>query len=314
MLSNPTSTISRRAFLRGALVATGGAALAAGYADMGIDSSAGRILEEIVRIEIPDLPPAFHGYRIGFFTDVHLGIWVPDDWVADGLDRLKRHNPDILVLGGDYILANDNPLWPAMGWIRNPRYAAMDAEDLPPFLFAQSAKILSSFSPPDGIIAVVGNHERWNSVESFFEAFRSYPQIRVLVNDEVEVRRGEQSLHFFGADDYLTGVPARLPSAQRQGGRQSRVVVSHNPDYVSALLRDGASPFSFAMCGHTHGGQVNLPGVTTLAAPVNDKRFISGLVRVGGKQIYTSRGLGVVGVPFRFNCPPEVTIFELTRA
>lgn len=302
--------LSRRSFLRGGALLAGGVAVAAGYQDMGVDSSAGRIVSELVQVEIPGLPAAFDGYRIGFFTDIHLGIWVPDEWVAWGLDKLRAARPDILILGGDYILANDNPVWPMLGWIRNEAYAGMDSEDAVPRMFAAAAKVLASYSPPDGIVAVVGNHDRWNSYELFRESFGQYPSIRVLVNEQVEVRRTGASLLFHGVDDYLTGIPLPVPGAT-VSGESARVLVSHNPDYVSAVLSSGQADFQLALCGHTHGGQVCLPGVVALAAPVQDPRFLSGLVTVEDRSVYTSRGLGVVGLPFRVNCPPEVTLIEL---
>lgn len=306
--------ISRRAFLAGAGLALGGVALASSYREMGLDASAGHIREELVTVRIPGLPRAFDGYTIGFFTDIHLGIWVPSEWVVAGLDRIRAHSPDLLVLGGDYILATENPLWPALGWVRNPRYAGMDVTDSIPYLFADAAELLAAYSPRDGVVAVIGNHERWNSIDLFWSAFRRHPGIRVLVNEEATIERGEQRLSVFGSDDFLTGLPSELPAAPQVPGVSCRVVVSHNPDYVSALLRQDDPAFSFAMCGHTHGGQICLPGVTKVAAPVNDRRFVSGMVDVRGKQVYTSRGLGVVGVPFRVNCPPEVTVFRLEAA
>mgnify|MGYP006275152067 CR=1 FL=1 len=305
--------LSRRSFLRGGALLAGGVAVAAGYRDMGVDSSAGRIVSELVQVEIPGLPAPFDGYRIGFFTDIHLGIWVPDEWVAWGLEKLRAAKPDILILGGDYILANDNPVWPMLGWIRNEAYAGMDSEDAVPRMFAAAAKVLASYSPPDGIVAVVGNHDRWNSYELFRESFGQYPVIRVLVNEQVEVRRTGASLLFHGVDDYLTGIPLPMPGAT-VSGESARVLVSHNPDYVSAVLSSGQADFQLALCGHTHGGQVCLPGVVSLAAPVQDRRFLSGLVKVEDRSVYTSRGLGVVGLPFRVNCPPEVTLIELKAA
>lgn len=306
--------VSRRAFLAGAGLALGGAALVSSYREMGLDASAGQIREEVVTVPIPNLPAAFDGYTIGFFTDIHLGIWVPTEWVVSGLDRIRAHKPDLLVLGGDYILATENPLWPMLGWVRNPRYAGMDVSDSIPFLFADAAELLSTYRPRDGVVAVIGNHERWNSIDLFWKAFNAHPGIRVLVNEEISIVRGEQQLLVFGSDDFLTGIPRELPAVPQVPKRICRVVVSHNPDYVSALLRQETPAFSFAMCGHTHGGQICLPGMTGLAAPVNDRRFVSGMVEVSGKQVYTSRGLGVVGVPFRLNCPPEVTIFRLQTA
>lgn len=306
-------TISRRRFLQGGALIAGAASLVAAHADMGVDSSAGHIVDETVRIAVPGLPKAFDGYRIGFFTDIHLGIWVPDEWIAWGLEKLRAHSPDLLVLGGDYILANDNPLWPMLGFIRNDAYAGMDSEDAVPLLFSSAAKILASYSPPDGIVAVVGNHERWNSIDLFYDAFRNYPSIKVLVNEELSVQRGSESLLFFGSDDYLTGLPSALP-APTIPEVSARILISHNPDYVSEILKRDIAHFSLALCGHTHGGQVRIPGLVSLAAPVRDTRFLAGLVEVDNRQVYTSRGLGLVGLPFRVNCPPEVTTIELRAA
>ena len=138
------SLLSRRAFLRGGALLAVGAGLAGGYRDMGVDSVAGEIVSEAIEVAIPGLPRAFDRYRIGFFTDIHLGIWVPDEWVAWGIEKLRAARPDMLVLGGDYILANDNPLWPMLGWIRNEAYAGMDSEDAVPRIFSSAAKILRS--------------------------------------------------------------------------------------------------------------------------------------------------------------------------
>jgi predicted MPP superfamily phosphohydrolase len=92
------------------------------------------------------------------------------------------------------------------------------------------------------------------------------------------------------------------------------LIVSHNPDYISALLNRPEPAFSFAVCGHTHGGQIVLPVMGPIAAQIVDRRFVSGMQHVNNRWVYTSRGLGVVGLPFRINCPAEVTVFTLTNA
>jgi predicted MPP superfamily phosphohydrolase len=77
------------------------------------------------------------------------------------------------------------------------------------------------------------------------------------------------------------------------------------------LLEEERSSFDLALCGHTHGGQVRVPGLTGVVIPVQDPRFMSGLADIGAGYVYTSRGLGVVGLPMRINCPPEITVIEL---
>ena len=90
-------------------------------------------------------------------------------------------------------------------------------------------------------------------------------------------------------------------------------ILKDNPDYIPAILDNPGAKFSLALCGHTHGGQIVLPALGPIAAQVVDRRFVSGMTQIGERQIYTSRGLGVVGLPFRLNCPPEVTILNLRK-
>ena len=68
------------------------------------------------------------------------------------------------------------------------------------------------------------------------------------------------------------------------------------------------------LSGHTHGGQVRIPGLGAIVLPLWGRTYVEGLYRVGPSQVYTSRGNGMVGVPVRFNCPPEVTEITLCQA
>jgi len=68
------------------------------------------------------------------------------------------------------------------------------------------------------------------------------------------------------------------------------------------------------LSGHTHGGQVRLPLVGAMQLPDLGKKYVEGLFRLGAMQLYVNRGIGTVGVPFRFDCPPELTLFTLRSA
>jgi hypothetical protein len=140
---------------------------------------------------------------------------------------------------------------------------------------------------------------------------RNFPTIRLLINEEHSLIRGHEQLIVFGVDDYLTGLPAVPPTRALPDGVTKRIILSHNPDYLPAILKRPEIGFSLAVCGHTHGGQIVLPLLGPVAAQVIDQRFVSGMCAIDGKQVYTSRGLGVVGLPFRVNCPPEVSVFTL---
>lgn len=306
--------ISRRAFLASAFV--GGSAVGVGLAsnDMRADGPTSDFITEHVEVTIPELPSAFEGYRIGFLTDLHIGIWVPQEWIRRALAALEASEIDLLVLGGDYILVNDNPLWQECGIVRNESFAGLSKKAAIPAIFTAFGECFAECRVRDGIVGVVGNHDHWTSIRVFRDVMRGFQNIRILMNEEFSVARGEQTLSFFGVDDYLTGLPTAPPPLRAPRATSSRIIISHNPDYISALLDRPEHDFSFAMCGHTHGGQIVLPVVGPVAAQVVDRRFVAGFERIGEKAVYTSRGLGVVGLPFRINCPAEATIFTLKSA
>jgi predicted MPP superfamily phosphohydrolase len=306
--------LSRREFIKTALV--GGAATGIGLSlhDLRNDAYTSDFQIEQLVINISGLPQAFNDYRIGFITDIHIGTWVPEEWFERALDSLASYGVDLLLLGGDYILVHESSLWDSAGLIRNARFSRLSKSLAISEIYKTFTKCAARFKCPDGILAIVGNHDHWNAYPELLKALRDFPQIQLLINEEVSIKRGDQELHIFGVDDYLTGLPKAPPVKQLQDAKAKRIVLSHNPDYLTTILKRPDIEFSLALCGHTHGGQVVLPVVGPIGAPVMDQRFVSGMCLVGDKQVYTSRGLGVVGVPFRFNCPAEVTVITLRPA
>jgi predicted MPP superfamily phosphohydrolase len=300
--------LSRRALLQSATLAGTGLAVAAVTRDMRPDGYTGTPVLERLQLAIPNLPEVFKGYRIGYLTDLHLGLWVPQSWITNAIETLIKEEVDILLLGGDYIFVSDNPVWEATHCLRNTDYLEMPRQEMAKKAFADICRIISRYSFPDGIIGVVGNHEHWNSIDLFMTAAREHPSLHILINESRLITRGNASLEILGVDDFLTGFPI-APPVRATG--VNRILLSHNPDYVAMLLEQETTSFDLALCGHTHGGQVRVPGLMGVVIPVQDPRFMSGLTDVGAGYVYTSRGLGVVGLPVRVNCPPEITVIEL---
>jgi len=86
----------------------------------------------------------------------------------------------------------------------------------------------------------------------------------------------------------------------------------HAPDYVDELQRHPAGQaVSLMLSGHTHGGQICLPFVGPLRLPPLGRKYVEGLFQLGETKLYVNRGIGSVGVPFRFDCRPEITVFTL---
>ncbi len=95
-------------------------------------------------------------------------------------------------------------------------------------------------------------------------------------------------------------------------GNDPVILMCHAPDYADHLLaRPEGKAISLMLSGHTHGGQVRLPLVGALHVPPGGRRYVEGLFRLGSMQLYVNRGIGTVGVPFRFDCPPEITAITL---
>jgi len=306
--------LSRRQFLRSAVAGGAAAGISLSLYDLKNDLYTSSFTVEEVKLSLAGLPKAFTDYRIAFITDIHIGTWVPEEWLERALESVGKLGVDLLLLGGDYILVHESSLWDSAGLVRNPTFSGLDKRTAIPRIYSTFARCAARFSCPDGIFAVVGNHDHWNNFPEFLRVMQDFPQIRLLINSEHTIKRGEQELNIFGVDDYLTGIPVAPPVREFIDGRSKRIIISHNPDYLPAILKRPEIDFSLAVCGHTHGGQIVLPVLGPVAAQVVDQRFVSGMCQVDGKQIYTSRGLGVVGLPFRFNCPAEVTVFTLRPA
>jgi predicted MPP superfamily phosphohydrolase len=159
----------------------------------------------------------------------------------------------------------------------------------------------------DPVYGVLGNHD---SV-AFVTAFEAMG-IRMLVNEAAMLRRGDAQIALVGIDDphfyrldsiphAIAGVASDVPS----------ILLSHAPEVYRQAARAG---FDAMLCGHTHGGQICLPGghPVTIDADV-PRRMGRGSWRAHGMIGYTSPGAGTSIVDVRINCPPEITLHRLCR-
>jgi predicted MPP superfamily phosphohydrolase len=301
--------LSRRKFIRNSAVGAFLGASAIGVFEGGNTTSALELVEHEVVLE--RLPKAFDGYRVGFLSDTHLGVYVPTEWVDEAVSLLERKNIDMLLMGGDFIWLPDRDVIESLYPIRNPKFLRdEDDRSVCADIFSTIADVTARLKPKDGVFAVFGNHDRWTDPGACKKSFGTRG-IKILENEKITVNRGGENLAVIGVDDYWTGVP-RLPVlAPRQAKNEGRILVSHNPDYVSELLGAGKPDIDFTLSGHTHGGQVKLPFLGPIHCNIEDTRFREGFYRDKGLISYTSRGVGVVEIPFRLNCPPEVTVFTL---
>lgn len=302
--------ISRRTFLKTAGLLSVGVAAASGVALSGEETSDFQ-LEEI-RIALPDLPAEFYNYRIAFISDLHLGPWFPIDWLATVLARIEDSKPDLLLLGGDYIWIPDSTLSALFPGMREKKFAALSPDTMAPAIFAAVADQLKKVAAPDGVCAIYGNHDRWEGPEVCRDLI-ARAGVSFLVNSTFEVKRAASSLQIYGVDDYWTGFPNYAPDIST-GARNVRILLSHNPDGIIAAGHVNPGGFDLALAGHTHGGQICLPVVGPLVTNVRNKQLRQGLAQTATFPAYVSRGLGVVEIPYRINCRPEISLLTLIKA
>jgi uncharacterized protein len=305
----------RRTFLAGSAISTLSAT-----ALLATKSTTFELQTDSIKIVCNRLPQEFSGYRIGFISDLHLGDFIPLEWIEHCLSSLIEMKPDLLIVGGDLVDAPKGSAYKTKS-LYSRRFRSSNttrpnelADALA--LYNQLAALLQSFSPRDGIAVVLGNHDHWFPSLVWQEAIRSKGAC-LLVNEWHTVVRGTARLNFYGIDDYLTGIPL-LPSQVNGSSnvvQDLHVLVSHNPDLVGQLMVLPHTPnrFDLALCGHTHGGQINLPIVGAPTYNVHYTQLAKGLATFPEHSVFTSRGVGVVEIPVRINCPAEVTLIELTR-
>ena len=240
------------------------------------------------RIHVRGLHPDLEGFRIALLTDLHAGEGTPL-WLVRRACRLATEaRPDLIALTGD--LAGD------------------DASTFTPVLEA-----LACLEAPHGVWAVPGNHDHLAGIGRWRTEVGSHPVVRDLTNRSVIRRVGRARLCVAGVDDLRHGRPTLAPLPPREE-RDFTLLLAHNPDQAERARRDD-DDVDLILSGHTHGGQVRLPGLGALLNPArHDRLYDQGLRRRPWTQVYTSRGVGTVHLPVRFLCRPEVALLELTGA
>lgn len=275
----------------------------------------GRFEVNTLELQIRDLDPAFEGYSIVQLTDFHYGVCTPAPFLKRAISITNEINPDLVFLTGDYVQFSATGLRHILATRLHPRlFRWSDYRRAVRKLAKEFSEIVDELTPQDGIIGVFGNHD-YN--EGLGTIKRQLPKrINWLVNQSTEIHRGSAALLVSGIDDYRYGNPkvADTISSIPNNLHQLQILLSHNPD--SFLLRDAADLelYDLTLCGHTHGGQLCLPGRFPIITRTNQRDHYSGFSSFRDKRVYVNRGLGCGGLPFRLFCPPEILEIKLKRA
>ena len=268
--------LTRRAALKGVLAATVGAVT--GTATYGVGFERHRLGVTQATLPVAGLPAALEGVRIALLTDIHHSALVGAEDIQNAVALALAQRPDLIVLGGDYVTFGDRAF------------------------VSPVAELLAPLHAPHGVFAILGNHDDDKEMPAALARHR----FTVLKDQRTRLIIRGEALELAGIR-FWTRRPADLARVLRNA-RDTVVLLAHDP---RRLTEASELNISAVLSGHTHGGQVVLPGIGALA-----KTRFPILEGVGGREstsIFVSRGIGTVYVPVRINCPPEVALVTLAR-
>lgn len=237
-----------------------------------------------LEVSLPDLPASFQGYKILFICDLHLdGLPGLTERLLGVLDNTQA---DLCLLGGDYRMRTHGTYQEALGHMH---------------------RLLRRLDTADGTLAVLGNHDCLEMVEGLQNS-----PARVLINESCQISKNMESIWVAGVDDpHYYRCHDTAQAFQGIPDNSFCIFLAHSPVLYQEAYRHKASLY---LTGHTHAGQIQIPplGPVFTHCPT-PRKFCSGFWTYQGLLGYTSSGVGVSGVPVRFNCPGEITLITLLQ-
>jgi predicted MPP superfamily phosphohydrolase len=220
---------------------------------------------------------------VAFASDFHAGPTTSPELLRQAAGALEAVRPEVLLLGGDFVSLDVGQI----DWL---------------------APLLGGIRAPLGRFAVLGNHDHWNGPDRIVRALEA-AGIEILTNRNRRLAPPFQNVWICGLDDFVSGMPdARRALAGADG---ARIVLMHAPGNLTNLEGER---FDLALCGHTHGGQLALPGgmpITVAPGPLSRVYSRGRFPLPRGATLLVSVGLGCSTVPLRINSPPEILLCRI---
>ena len=240
-----------------------------------------------------NLPEPFHNFRIVQISDIHLDEYTEPIFLRHIIRRVNALAPDLVLITGDFITHGP------------PRY-------VPEHAIYTCAETLKEITCPQRL-ACLGNHDSAVGASFIARVLRDHGT-PVLINQNIPIERDGHRLWIVGVEDPASARPS-LTDAMPANPDGPVILMAHAPDYADYVATNPSGQLvDYMLSGHSHGGQVRLPIIGPLILPPMGKKYVEGYFRFGNLQLYVNRGLGAVGLPVRFDCPPEITHFTLQPA
>ena len=239
----------------------------------------------VLRHTFPLLPPVEgrRPLRLAFISDLHLGPLTPMKLIDHAFARLQESEPDVLVMGGDYV-----------------------SLEVTEAMATQLAASVGAFRAPLKL-AVLGNHDLWTRHELIERALAD-GGARVMLNESVRLPAPHDDVVIVGLDDPWTGTVDPDKAFAGITDAPVKLVLTHAPEAVPLVAGRGVG---LLMCGHTHGGQVAAPWGPLLVEGHFGRRWPHGTHEIDGMQLFVSRGVGYSDLPVRSFAPSDVAIIDV---
>lgn len=234
-----------------------------------------------ITIQSDQIPPNFDGKKIVYLSDIHASPYYSQERVDNLVNRVNAMNPDLILLGGDYVSGDDS-------------YVNGTIESL------------SHLHAPLGIYAVLGNTDPQDYT---WWALRNSTNIIDIGNmgDWVGNSDGQIRIGGLGSENDKQDPEAAIGDATPT---DFVILLKHEPDYFDQINK---SEVDLVLSGHTHGGQVTFFGLWAPILPANGKKYISGEYKKDNSTLIVSNGIGTTGLPLRFFARPQIVVITLER-
>jgi predicted MPP superfamily phosphohydrolase len=242
---------------------------------------------------LPRWPERLNGLTIALLSDFHYDPWFSVHPLRAAIGMVNGLRPDLIALAGDFVSV---PL------IGSRRKAALASEPC--------ARLLRQMTAPLGLWAIMGNHDVDTDRKHITRALQA-ENIQVLVNQSQAIERDGARFWLAGINDALAKTADLSKTLHGVPADEAVILLAHEPDFADEAAR---FPVDLQLSGHSHGGQIRFPLLPPLYLPQLAKKYILGTYQVGPLPLYTTAGLGTIGIPARLNCPPEVTLLTLRHA
>lgn len=259
-----------------------------------------------VKVPSPNLPDAFHGYKIVQISDIHTGSFLDNSALTKAFDIVMQQKADLILFTGDLV---NNRADETIGF----------------------ENVYNKLTAPHGVYSVLGNHDygdyvQWDSAEEKKKNFETLKDVhknagwRLLMNEHVEIEHKGEKIALIGIENWGGNMNfpryGKMDLAHKGAAEYPfKILMSHDPSHWEKQVQADYKDIDLTLSGHTHGMQfgIEIPGVVKWSPVKYFYKQWAGLYKQDNQFLYVNRGLGFLGYPGRLGIWPEITVIELQK-